>query len=297
MPLGYWALIFLIGIGWGSSFLFNEILLAELGPFTVGLGRVGFGAAGCWAWLVLSGTSARLPVRTVFGLFLLGTVFFAMPFSLYPLSQQHIPSGVAGIINAMTPVMVVIVSHFWQGGERASWAKSAGVVSGFAGIAVLTSPVLGAGAGAEFWAILTALAAPLCYGVAANFARRFGAVAPAVIATWSLTGATLAVAPVALGLEGLPVVTRAETWASLAMIGFVLTSAAFITFYWLLPRAGATTTSTATFIAPVSAVMLGAWVLGERMLAAHLTGMALILLGLVLIDARLLRWAGKAAAR
>ncbi len=297
MPLGYWGLIVLLGIGWGSSFLFNEILLRELGPLTVSLGRVGLGALGCWLWIAATGRKARLPVAAVLGLFALGVVFFALPFALYPLSQRHIGSGVAGIINAMTPVMVVIVSQLWPGGERATWAKSLGVAAGFAGIAVLTLPVLRAGVSAELRAILTALCAPICYGVATNLARRFREIDPTLVAAWSLTGATLAIAPVALGAEGLPVITRAETWASLAMIGFVLTSAAFIALYWLLPRVGATTVSTVTFIAPVSAVLLGVFVLGEAVRPAHLAGMALILAGLVLIDGRLARRALSATLR
>lgn len=296
MPLGYWGLIVLLGIGWGSSFLFNEILLRELGPLTVSLGRVGFGALGCWLWIAATGRKARLPVAVILGLFVLGVVFFALPFALYPLSQRHIGSGVAGIINAMTPVMVVIVSQLWPGGERATWAKSLGVAAGFAGIAVLALPVLRAGVSAEFRAILIALCAPVCYGVATNLARRFREIDSTLVAAWSLTGAALAIAPVALGAEGLPVITRAETWASLAIIGFVLTSAAFIALYWLLPRVGATTTSTVTFIAPVSAVLLGVFVLGEAILSVHLAGMALIFSGLVLIDGRLVRWALRAAA-
>ncbi|GAB4388425.1 DMT family transporter [Albidovulum sp.] len=292
MPLRYWALIATLGILWGSSFLFNQILLREIGPLTVSLGRVGLGALGCWAWILASGRDARLPAGTVLGLFLLGLVFFALPFALYPLSQRHIGSGVAGIVNAMTPVMVVVVSHLWPGGERANWRKALGVMAGLAGIVTLALPVLRQGVNAEFWAILTALCAPLCYGIATNLARRFRAIDPTIIAAWSLTGAALAMAPVALGLEGWPVITRAETWVSLAMIGFVLTSAAFIAFYWLLARAGATMTSTVTFIAPVSAVLLGVGVLGEALLPAHLAGMALIFLGLVVIDGRLLRRAG-----
>ncbi|MGB3176920.1 MAG: DMT family transporter [Albidovulum sp.] len=287
MTQRYWLLIAALGIGWGSSFLFNAILLRELGPLTVSLGRVGLGALGCWVWALGTGKPMRLPASTVLRLMFLGCLFFAIPFALYPFSQRHIPSGVAGIINAMTPVMVVIVSHLWPGGERATAAKSAGVLVGFAGIAILSLPVLRGGVGAELWAIIMAASAPLCYGVASNMARRFKAIEPTVVAGWSLSGATLLMLPVALGFEGVPVITRPETWGALAMIGFVLTSAAFIVLYWLLPRVGATTSSTVTFIAPVSAVFLGMTVLGEAILPAHLFGMIAIFAGLLLIDGRL----------
>ena len=90
--------------------------------------------------------------------------------------------------------------------------------------------------------------------------------------------------------EGLPVITRMETWASLLVIGFVLTSAAFIAFYWVLPKVGPTNITMPTLIAPVSALFLGTYILGETLLVEHLWGMAAILLGLLLIDGRIVRW-------
>ena len=105
----------------------------------------------------------------------------------------------------------------------------------------------------------------------------------------ALTGATIFIAPVALTVEGVPQITQTETWLALLIIGFVLTSAAFIALFWLLPRVGPTNTSTVTFIAPIFAVLLGAWLLGEQVLPEHLMGMAAIFLGLLLIDGRLFR--------
>ena len=293
MPVRYWLLILTLGVLWGGSFLMNAILLRELGPLTVSLGRVGVGAVGCWAWVWVSGRAVRLPPRTIGGLFLLGIVFFAIPFALYPVAQQHLPSGVAGIVNAMTPVLVVIVSHLWPGGERATPARALGVATGFGGIALLSLPYLGAGQVPALWAILTALLAPVCYGVATNLARRFRSLDPSLLAAWSLSGATLFILPLALASEGMPRIERAQTWGALLIIGLLLTSVGFTLFYWLLARAGATATSSVTFVAPVSAVALGAHILGEPILWEHLAGMAVIFAGLLMIDGRLFAWLGR----
>ncbi|WP_284163733.1 DMT family transporter [Frigidibacter sp. SD6-1] len=290
MPIRCWLLILTLGILWGGSFLMNAVLLRELGPLTVSLGRVGVGAMGCWAWVWISGRAARLPPRTVGGLFLLGIVFFAIPFALYPVAQRHLPSGVAGIVNAMTPVLVVIVSHLWPGGERAMAARALGVATGFAGIVLLSLPYIGAGQMPALWAILTALLAPVCYGIATNLARRFRTLDPSVLAAWSLSGAALFILPLALIFDGMPRITRAETWGALLTIGLLLTSVGFTLFYWLLARAGATATSTVTFVAPISAVALGVHVLGEPVLWQHLAGMAVIFAGLLMIDGRLVSW-------
>ncbi|WP_299950622.1 DMT family transporter [uncultured Ruegeria sp.] len=289
MSLKYWLVICILGIGWGMSFMFNAILLRELGPLSVSMGRVAFGALGCWVYVI----GARLPVRLsgarAMGLLGFGALSYAAPFAFYALGQQHIASGVAGIVNATTPAFAVIVSHFWPGSERATLLKSLGVVCGFMGIVMLSMPVLQAGATSEFWAILLTLCAPVCYAFSVNIARAFRDMQPVVLTALALSGATIAITPLAIWQEGVPHVTRTETWLSLMMIGFVLTSAAFITFYWLLPKVGPTNISTVTLIAPVSALVLGTWVLQEALLPEHLLGMAAIFVGLLLIDGRLIR--------
>ena len=289
MLFRYWLIIFILGIGWGTSFLFNELLLLEMGPISVSMGRVFLGAVGCWFWAVLRGKPLWQHPRVIVGLMSLGTIFFAIPFALFPIGQQNISGGLAGIINATTPMMVIIVSHFWPGGERATVLKSLGVAVGFIGIVVLILPVMAQGVSAELWAILITLCAPICYGFATNFVRYFKEVEPTVIATWTLTGATVFITPIAIGVEGVPQITMGQTWFSLGMIGFVMTSASFIVLYWLLPKVGPTTTSTVTFITPISALIAGVLILEEVILSEHLMGMAIIFLGLLLIDQRLFR--------
>jgi drug/metabolite transporter (DMT)-like permease len=105
---------------------------------------------------------------------------------------------------------------------------------------------------------------------------------------------TLILAPLAPGLEGMPVITRPQTWASLFAIGFVLASAAFITLVWLIPRVGGTTASTITLIAPISSIWLGVVFLSEALLSAHVIGMVVIFLGLLCVDGRLFRVGRKA---
>lgn len=291
MHLRYWGLIILLGLGWGSSMVFNEVLLRELGPLQVALGRVGFGALGCWLWVAVTRRRLRVTAGFLRDAAVFGVLQFAAPLTIFPMAQQVITSGEAGIINALTPVMVVIISHVWPGGERASVLKSLGVLCGFAGIMVLVLPALQGGVQGAFAGLLFCMLAPVCYGIAVNWFRRFHGVDATLITAWSLLAGTIALAPVALTLEGVPRVARAETWGALLIVGFVLTGAAFILLFWLLPRVGATRTSTITFIAPLSAVALGILFLNERLLPAHLIGMTTIFAGLMLIDGRLFdRW-------
>lgn len=295
MSMRYWALIVFIGAVWGCSFLFNAVLIRELSPFWVSALRVGVGALGCWIFFLV--THRRLPtnLRLYPQLLLLGMMNYAIPFALFPLAEQSLPSGIVGVINAMTPMTTVIVSQLWAGGEKATWNKAAGVIVGFAGATVLALPSIGNGA-AELWAIGACLLATICYALTLNYARRFKGLDSATIASCSLTGATLVSVPVALATSGLPVITHAQTWGALAGLGLISTSLAFLLMYWLLPRVGATNFSINTFITPVSAILLGVVVLGERFEPTVVAGIALIFVGLVFIDGRLVRGLRRAAA-
>jgi drug/metabolite transporter (DMT)-like permease len=283
-----WIILTAIGAAFGMSFAFNEVLLGLYGPLTVSAMRVGLGAVGCWAWVLMTGRRPRMAAGTMVALAVLGVFQYAAPFALLPLSQQHITSSAAGIANAMTPVAVVLVSHFWTGGERATPARLAGVVLGVAGIVVLATRGAESG-GSDPRFVLLAVGAPFCYAIALNLVRRFRGMDPVVLTAWAMTGGALAIAPVALATDGMPGLPGVGGAVALATIGFGLTSVTFLAMYSMLPRVGATNLSLVTFIAPVSATAIGALALGEVVGAGHAAGMGLILTGLMAIDGRILQ--------
>jgi drug/metabolite transporter (DMT)-like permease len=289
MNIKEWFWVIILGAGWGSSFFFNEILLREVGPLTVAWGRIALGALGCWIYVFATGRAWRFPPIILLQFAFLGLVNFAFPFAIYPLSQEVISSGAAGIINALTPVMVVIVSHFWRNSERATALKSIGVLLGFAGIIVMALPALQAGEKSEFWGLMIALLAPVSYAIAVNFVRRFREIDSATISALALTFGTIMLTPLMLAREGIPVITQIETWIAFGVIGLVLTAASFIVMFWLMARVGGTNASIVTFIAPVSAVLLGVVFLGEHVSMPQIFGASCILFALLVIDGRLFR--------
>jgi drug/metabolite transporter (DMT)-like permease len=287
MSLRDWFWVILLGAIWGTSFLFNAILIRELGPLWVSALRVGIGALGCWAvFVALKKPLPRNP-RLWFQLGALGVLAYAIPFALFPLSQQHLASGVAAIINALTPITTVVVSQFWPGGEKATGLKVFGVIAGFSGAAILAWPALSSGGTSELWAIGACLLATGCYAVSLNITRQFSKVDPTTLAALALTGGAIVAVITAFAAEGVPVITRGETVLAALGIGLIATTFAFQVMYRILPRIGATNFSTVTFIAPVSAILFGVTILGERLHPIHFLGMAAIFLGLLLIDGRL----------
>lgn len=292
-----WFWIILLGGIWGFSFIFNAILIEELGPLWVSAIRVSIGALGCWAvLLVLRKPLPRDPMLWI-KLGALGLLAYSIPFALYPLAQGSVASGVAAIVNALTPIMTVLISPLFRGGERATPLKLAGVVCGFAGVAILAQPALAEGGSTQLWAILACLMATVCYALSLNITRSFKDIEPTVFAVIALTGAGLTSAVVALIGDGVPTITLPQTWFAALGIGLIATTFTFIIMYRILPRIGATNFSTVTFIAPISAIIFGFVLLGEVILLTHLLGMLAIFVGLLMIDGRLPRWIGMRRAR
>ena len=287
MALRDWFWIILLGAIWGCSFIFNAVLIREIGPLWVTSFRVAIGALGCWlVMLALRKPVPRDPALWL-QLGLLGVVAYAIPFALFPLAQAHLASGVAAIINALTPMVTALISHFWIGGEKATRIKSAGVVTGFIGAAILASPALTSGGESQLWAVGACLLATFCYALTLNITRSFKAIEPTALAAIALTGAAIVAIPVAFLAEGVPVMVHIETWLAALAIGLISTAFTFQIMYRILPRVGATNFATTTFIAPISAIILGVTVLRETVLPIQILGMLVIFAGLLLIDGRI----------
>lgn len=288
MSFTHWFILIMLGAAFGSSFCFNEILLSVYGPLTVSALRVGVGALGCWAWIIASGRRANLGTVSLLGVAIFGVFQYAAPFAFLPLAQQHVTISIAGITNAMTPVAVVVISQFWPGGERVTLARLFGIGFGVCGMVILITQG-GASGESRPSHILVAALAPVCYGIALNLVRRFRAIDPVVLTAYAMTGGALAILPLAFTVEGVPTIPSPGMAGALTILGIGLTTVAFLIMYSILPKVGATNLSLVTFIAPISAAMIGAMLFDETLDASHFVGMGLILSGLVAIDGRVWR--------
>jgi drug/metabolite transporter (DMT)-like permease len=175
--------------------------------------------------------------------------------------------------------------------EKLSWNKVAGILLGIAGTAVMIGPGLLAGIGGPVWAKFALVGASLSYAFAVIFAKRFRALPPTVIATGQLTASTVMMIPVVLAMSGGTNLFAASlhVWLAVFSLALLSTAFAYILFFNIIGSAGATNASLVTLVVPVSAILLGAVFLGERLELFEVGGMVLIGLGLVTIDGRLLK--------
>ncbi len=289
-----WLQLCVLSLVWGGSFFFVEVALRGFQPLTVVALRVCIAAA-C-LWIVIAATnpgSLRATMRWVQWI-VMGTVNNALPFSLIAWSQTHVASGHAAILNATTPLFTVVVAHFALRDEPLRLQAVGGIIAGLVGVGLIVG-MSGIGTSALAAADLALLIAALSYACASVYGRRFGSDPPIVTAAGQLTGASLVMMPLAIAVERpwlgeAPSLTSVSAVAGLAVLS---TAFAYIVYFSLLRRAGATNLMLVTLLVPATALLLGVALLGERLSLPDLAGLAAIGLGLVVIDGRLFgNWPG-----
>jgi drug/metabolite transporter (DMT)-like permease len=285
-----WSLLGLLSILWGGSFFFNGVVLRELPPLTLVFLRVVLAAIILlpllWVYRIHfpKGASGWQPF------FAIGLLNNVLPFSLIVMGQTFIASGLASILNATTPLFTVVVMAA-AGEERMHARRVAGIVAGLIGVIILRGegPGLETGQGIG---ILLCLAAALSYGLSALLARRLLSNSPPLgTATFQMLASAVMMAPVAAVFErpwqlSMP---SAATWLAVFGLAALSTALAYIVFFQVLRRSGATNVMLVTLLIPVTAILLGYLVLGESISLREVIGALVIGSALLLIDGRLFK--------
>lgn len=285
-----WSLLSVLSVLWGGSFFFNGAALGELPPLTLVFLRVALGAVILLPLLHVQGISFPKGMAGWQAFVVIGLLNNVIPFSLIVAAQTFIPSGLASILNATTPLFTVLVMA--AAGEEALQARRvAGVALGLAGVIILR------GWGIETRAeqglgILLCLGGALSYGFAALAARRLLKDSPPLgTATFQLMASTVMMTIVAGAMEQpwrLPVPGLA-TWLAVLGLAALSTALAYIVFFQIIRRAGATNVMLVTLLIPVTAILLGWLVLGEPISVREITGAIVIGSALLVIDGRAVR--------
>ncbi|WP_417846408.1 DMT family transporter [Thalassospira povalilytica] len=295
-----WAMLLILSVLWGGSFFFTEIALVDLPPFTLVLCRVTIASLILW-WVVLL-RHIPIPRDPKFwgAIVIMGAFNNLVPFSLIVWGQTHIASGLAAILNATTPLFTIVIAHIATDNEKLNLRKALGVLIGFAGVVVIIGLPVGetiAAKGENAFKPASALAplapfaillATFCYGCTGVFGKRFGGMNPILTAAGMTSASSILLIPLAAIIDRpwtLPVPSP-ETLMAVFGIAALSTSLAYILYFAILKRAGASNLLLVTFLIPVSAILLGVGFLGETLLAQHIIGMGVIGAGLAVIDGR-----------
>jgi drug/metabolite transporter (DMT)-like permease len=285
-----WGLLAALGVLWGASFFFAGIAVKELPTFTVVASRVGLAAV---ILQVSSRFGARAPPPTGnpwAAYLVMGLLNNVVPFSLIVWGQRHIPSSLAAILNATTPLFTVAVAHALTVDERLTSGRLLGAAIGLIGVGATMASDAPRLLGAEAASQLACLAAAVCYAFAGVFGRRFRAlgVSPLRTAAGQLTAASIALLPISAIIDRpwTLAVPSAATWAALIAQASASTALGYVLYFRILATAGATNLLLVTILSPVSAIVLAVGILGETLVAKHIFGMLLIVCGLAVTDGR-----------
>ncbi|SFR09059.1 DMT family transporter [Poseidonocella sedimentorum] len=292
------ALLLLLALMWGSSFLFFEIALRALPPLTVTLHRVG------WAvpvlWLILRASGQRIPRGWgVWGAYLvLGLLNNVIPFTLIGWGQTSIESGLAAILNGTTAFFGAIVAGLLLADERLTAGKLAGAAIGLGGVAVIMGPSALTSFDPRDLGQLAILGAALSYAFAGVWSRsRLSGQDPIANAFGMVSASAGLSLALQLAVLGPPKLSLAlETWAVIFALAVLSTALAYVLYFRILALAGATNLLMVTLLVPPVAILLGWLVLDETLPASVGAGFGLIALGLVVSDGRLLPRRGKKPA-
>lgn len=295
-----WALLLLLSVLWGGSFLFIKLGLQGLPPLTFVFGRVLLAGLALAAYLAIRGMGLPRDARTWRAFFGMGVLNNVIPFCLIVWGETRIGGGLASILNATTPIFSIILAHCLTADEKITPRKLGGILLGFAGVLILIGGGFVDRAGAALPAMLACLGAALSYGLAGVFGRRFRrlGVPPAMSAFGQTVASSVMMLPIALAIDqpwrlAMP---GAVSWGALLALALVCTAFGYILFFRILAAGGAVNSSLVTLLVPVSGVLLNALLLGERLGAAQFAGMALISCGLLVIDGRIMTLIQRRAA-
>lgn len=289
--IGDWGLLLLLSVLWGGSFLFVGIAVKDVSPLVIVMARVVIAAAVLLPihWLVIGALPKdRATWVAISGMSLLTNI---IPFTLIVTGQTMIASGLASVINATTPLFGVAILAA-AGREPLVLRKVAGIFVGIAGVAVLKGGTL-LGDGAQSVGILLCLGAAMCYGLGSLWAKlKIKDTPPLSLATGQLlfSSAIMIVLAVAFDKPTQLLEASLASWLALLGLAVLATSLAYILFFRVVARSGPANVLLVTMMIPVSAIALGVSVLGETLEAREVLGAAIILIALLIIDGRLLKY-------
>ena len=268
-----------LGVIWGSNFIFMKWATETISAGQVTLLRVLFGFVPVMAYAVHRRVLARRHLRHAHHFFIMSLLATTVYYFAFAAGTALLPSGVAGVLSGAIPLFTFISAAIFLRSERVTPLRLVGVLIGFGGV-LLTARPWETGGGVDPVGVLYMLLGAASVGVSFVYARKFVsplAIAPAALTTYQV-GLALLTLLLVTDLEGVTALTQ-DTRATVGVVlglGLLGTGVAYILYYFIVATLGAVTASSATYIPPVVALVIG-WLLVDEPLHL-LDGIAVLLI-------------------
>jgi drug/metabolite transporter (DMT)-like permease len=278
-----------LGIVWGCSFIFIKLGLEFLTPFGVAFGRCALGALALLIYLKIKGLSLVRDRKMIGHLWVVALLLNVIPGIFFAWAETEVTSILAGIINAVTPLMTLIAIMLVSRNEKPTTPQVVGLLLGFLGVLTVLGAWKGLGDN-PLWAILILLAAVTCYGFSFPYSRRFilpAQLAPEVMAATQVTLGAITLLPLFL-ING---IAKSEFMLGpvLAMValGVFGSGFAYIWNFTIMRAAGSAIASSVTYVTPLVAVLVGFIFLNEILHWYEPVGALVVLLGAAIAQGRI----------
>ena len=282
-----WLVFLALGFMWGSSYLFIKLAVDDFGTFTLVSLRLLVGAALLWTVIRL----ARQPLpreRRMYGhLLVMAIVNITIPFLLITWAEQSVDSSLAAILTSPVPLFAIVLSALFLADEPMRINGVVGLIVGFIGVIIITSPGLTSGSG-SVTGELALLGAAFSYAVGAVYSRRnVRGLPPMVPAVFQVSFAAIFVTICALLFEHPWTATPdVEAIVSILWLGIFGSGMAYLLVFRLFTNWGATRTTLIAYVIPPVGIALGFLVLAEPIDARIIFGTALVVAGVGLVNSK-----------
>lgn len=291
-----WVTLYIaLGIVWGCSFIFIKLGLEFLTPVGVAFGRVALGAMTLLFWARLKGISLPKGRSMWFHLWVVSLLLNVIPGYLFAVAETEVTSILAGIINAVTPLMTLLAIMLAFREEKPKSYQVVGLLLGFGGVLTVLGAWQGLGDNPA-GAVIALLCAVACYGISFPYSRKF--VLPKKIKAESLAAGQLTMGAITLLpaylIDGISI-SNYHPGPVLAMLtlGILGSGFAYIWNFKIMEAAGSAIASTVTYVTPVVAVIVGIIFLGEGVTWYEPVGGLIVLLGAAISQNRIKLFNGK----
>jgi drug/metabolite transporter (DMT)-like permease len=278
-----------LGIVWGCSFIFIKLGLEFLTPFGVAFGRCALGAVALLIYLKIKGLSLVRDRKMIGHLWVVALLLNVIPGIFFAWAETEVTSILAGIINAVTPLMTLIAIMLVSRNEKPTSPQVIGLLLGFLGVLTVLGAWQGLGDN-PLWAILILLAAVTCYGFSFPYSRRYilpAQLKPEVMAATQVTLGAITLLPLFL-IDGIAKDEyRLGPVLAMVVLGVFGSGFAYIWNFTIMRAAGSAIASSVTYVTPLVAVLVGFIFLSEIPHWYEPAGAVIVLLGAAIAQGRI----------
>lgn len=290
MSLRYWLILLTLSVLFGSSFLFIKLAIIEVTPLTLATVRTVLAAA--IAYVAMRATKQEFPTSKAVWkqMFLLSLITSVIPYVAIAWGQQHIDASLGAILFSTIPIYTVLFAPLILPEEQFTIASLIGVAVGFLGVVFVIGPEALYKAADYKLGVIVNLLGAVSYAMSNIYVRQLKDLSPLVMTAGQLCIAALLLVPLSFIFEQPWVLSPSiPTIFSLIALASFSTALPVLILFWFVKNTGVTNTSMLAFFVPISAVLLGVFILGETIPLLGLVGFGFIILGAMIVTGTLNR--------